>query len=157
MQFSRFRFFRGLIGTTLTWGIAWSSFHTVVSLARGLPTPPDGVSRAKLAYLTLRYQSPTTFFWGCVLGVAFSLFVAAAARRWPTGAPLRSSRLITLGAAAGLAVPSLFVGLGSLLNITAIALCSLTGAGIGAVIARTARLDASQSLQSFDHPELPSA
>ena len=156
MHFSRFRFLRGLAGTTLTWGLAWCALHTVIALARGLQTPPDGVSRAKLAFLTLRYQAPTTFFWGCVLGVAFSLLVAAAARRWPTTAPLRSSRLIALGAAAGFAVPTLFVGLGSLLNIAAIALCSLTGAGIGAILARTVRRDASQSLKSADHHQLPS-
>lgn len=156
MQSSRFRFLRGLIGTSLTWGLAWSALNTGLKLARGLLTVPEGESRAERVYVTLRYVTPAAFFWGCLFGIAFSLLVAAAARRWPTAAPLQNARLTAFGALAGLAVSSIAVGFGSLLHLTGIAVCGVIGAGFGAAFAHVARPKASQSIDSSDLSKLPS-
>ena len=133
------RFIRGLIGTSLTWGVVWSALNTVVLFARYLPEPPNGATRAQMAVSILSIQSKSALISGCVYGALFALLFAFVARRWPAVDQLRFARLTLVGVVVGFGLPSVVEGFGSFLNIAGIALSASAGAGIGAAFARLAR------------------
>jgi hypothetical protein len=136
----------------------WAALNTVVLFARFLPVPPSGATRMQMTVSILANQSRSALIWGCVYGALFSVLLAFAARRWPAINHLRAARLTTIGAVIGLALPSVLVGFGSLLNITGIVLSGMAGAGIGALFAQIAAQSRPAAIgDSSTAAQLPSA
>lgn len=136
------RFVRGLVGTALTWGVAWSALQTAVLFVRRLPNPPEGVTPGRVAVAILGNQSVRALVWGTVLGALFSFAVALMAQRWPNRA-LQPGRLARIGGIVGLGLGALLGGAGAwadgnaeLLVPPAIAVAAIaaTGAGLGGLL-----------------------
>lgn len=151
-----FRFARGLLGISLAWGVAWAAFNAAILFVRWLPSPPEGISRERMAFLILTNQSKSALIWGCVYGALFASLLAVVSRRWPAPDQLRIARLTSLGAVVGLALPTVFLGFGSLLNVAAIGLSGVVGAGLGAALATLARRSSVAQVTSSQHTRLPS-
>jgi hypothetical protein len=154
------RFVRGLVGTALTWGVAWSALQTAVLFVRWLPNPPEGVTPSRVAVAILGNQSVRALVWGTVLGALFSCAVAVTAQRWPNRA-LQPGRLARLGGIVGLGLGALLGGAGAAANgsaellvppAIAVVATSLLGAGLGGLLgylaARSRRTIGGESMRS---------
>lgn len=134
MTSNRVDYIRGIVGTALTWGLLWSALNTIMLFARWLPTPPEHISRGRMAVAILANQSVNALLWGTVLGALFSVTLTYAAARWPSERPLDSRRLAWVGAVAGLGLSVSVVHFGSWFEIAATVVISVVSAGVGALL-----------------------
>lgn len=95
---------RGLIGTTLTWGVVGALTGVLVFVVRYQPWSWAGVDWGKAARLFGAFLAMGTL-WGGACGLAFGLVVLALGRRQRFD-QLSAWRFVTWGAIAGAAFPA---------------------------------------------------
>lgn len=148
---------RGLVGTALTWGVLWSAFNTLVVFARWLPTPPEGMTRSRMAVSILTNQSVSALIWGTVIGALFSIALTVAAARWPSTQPLGPRRLSWIGAVVGLGLGVSMIRVGSWFEIGGVAVISLASAGVGAFLGSIGERAQRKLVAETMVPQIPSA
>lgn len=109
-----FRVVRGIVGTSLLWGLAWAPFGLIVvigawadaqfrELDRLIPPPSPAIPMIAAAS------------WGVIAGALFAAAIAVFERGRETVERIRSSRVALFGAGVGVAIALMFpvVGLSS--------------------------------------------
>ena len=102
-----FKVLRGIVGTSLLWGLAWTPFGLIVVLGfwadaqireldRLIPLPPLAIPLIAAAS------------WGVVAGSLFSAALAVSERGRQAVERIRPTRVAILGASVGLAVGLMF-------------------------------------------------
>lgn len=137
------RFARGVLGTAATWGVAWS-FLSLPTFYRVLSDPPPGVSRADLALSVLTVLTHSTrdaFLFGSACGAVFALVLIAASRRVSSLRTISTARVSLIGVAAGLAIPLVTVGTGSLMALLLAGALGGATSAIALIVARRAPSD----------------
>ena len=110
------RIIRGVLGTAVTWGIAWPLL-SLPTFYRFLSDPPPGIGRFDMAVSILTHSTRDAFLMGGACGAVFALVLFAASRRVRSLQAISIPRAALIGAAAGLAIPLLATGAGSLMAL----------------------------------------
>lgn len=150
-----FRFFRGLLSTSVLWAGAWCVAGSLLWLV--LP-PEAGTS------LTRRLVGGAQFwaFTGAIAGGAFSVILGFAERQRAI-ADLGTSRIALWGVAGGVALPVIILAVEFMVSVTTpagmlafIAACvGLGWASASVTLAMARRSDTTLLPDSAEHPELP--
>lgn len=143
---------RGLFGTAVLWGVAWSLL-SVPTFVHVLSDPPPGIDRIDLVVGLLSHSALLAFLYGSSCGALFGLAVALTSKRLKDVRSFSTSRAAVLGLVAGVGIPIALTGGGSMMPLVLSGLLGAATAATALVVAR--RAPTSSILGSPDSLRLP--